>query len=116
MNKIIGIGIDIIDVKRFEKMKYEENKKFYSKIFSDEEIQYCLKFKNPYERFAGKFALKEATIKAVNHRISMPEIETNHINSKPIVTIKNNNDIEFKVSLTHDLKIAVGVVISFLKN
>ena len=113
MNKIIGIGIDIIDVKRFEKMKYEENKQFYSKIFSDEEIQYCLKFKNPYERFAGKFALKEAVIKSIPEKIMMNEIDTYHENSIPQIKIKRiKKKIVFFASITHEKKNSVAVVIA----
>ena len=60
-----GIGIDISNVKKFENKIFNENEKFYRKIFSEEEILYCLKFKNYYERFAGKFAIKEALITSV---------------------------------------------------
>ena len=40
-----GVGIDIIEVDRFKKKKYEKNKIFYKKIFVCSEINYCLKFK-----------------------------------------------------------------------
>ena len=69
MIKNLGIGIDIIEVSRFRKKKYEENKNFYKKIFVKSEINYCLKFKNSAERFAGKFALKEALIKSIDKKI-----------------------------------------------
>ena len=78
-----GIGVDISSIEKFAKKPYEKNKSFYKKIFSNKEIKYCIKFKNSYEKFAGKFALKEATIKSVNKKIHFSEIETFHINSKP---------------------------------
>ena len=65
MNKIFGIGVDIVDINRFKNMDYKNNKKFYQKIFLDSEIEYCLKFKNSEQHFAGKFAAKEAVKKAV---------------------------------------------------
>ena len=116
MFKQIRIGIDIADVEKFEKIKFEKKPEFYKKIFLDSEITYCLKYKNPYERFAGKFAIKEATVKAIKENIGLLDIETNHIKSKPNVKIlKNKEKYQFQVSVTHDKKIAVAVVISFEK-
>ena len=41
-----GIGIDITDVNRFEEKEYKTNTEFYKKIFTESEIDYCLKYKN----------------------------------------------------------------------
>jgi len=114
MFKQIRIGIDITDVEKFEKIKFEKKPNFYKKIFLPSEIAYCLKYKNPYERFAGKFAIKEATIKTIKENIRMIDIETIHIKSKPNVKIKKDKKkYQFQVSVSHDKKIAVAVVISF---
>jgi len=40
----IGIGVDIVDINRFRELSFLSNKKFYEKIFTLSEIQYCLKF------------------------------------------------------------------------
>jgi len=111
MFKQIGIGIDIADIEKFEKIKFERKPEFYKKIFLPSEISYCLKYKNPYERFAGKFAIKEATIKAIKEKINLLDIETIHIKSKPNIKIKKK--YQFQISVSHDKKIAVAVVISF---
>ena len=109
----LGIGIDIIEVSRFRKKKYEENKNFYKKIFVKSEINYCLKFKNSAERFAGKFALKEALIKSIDKKIRFSEIETSHLKSKPIVRIKKSREkYNFIASLSHENDFAIAVVIS----
>ena len=109
----LGIGIDIIEVSRFRKKKYEENKNFYKKIFVKSEINYCLKFKNSAERFAGKFALKEALIKSIDRKIRFSEIETSHLKSKPIVRIKKSRGkYNFLASLSHENDFAIAVVIS----
>ena len=114
MFKQLGIGIDITDVNRFEEITFERKPEFYKKIFLPSEISYCLKYKNPYERFAGKFAIKEATIKAIKEKIQLLDIETIHINSKPNIKIKNSKKkYDFQVSISHEKKIAVAVVISF---
>ena len=113
MIKNLGIGIDIIEVSRFRKKKYEENKNFYKKIFVKSELNYCLKFKNSAERFAGKFALKEALIKSIDRKIRFSEIETSHLKSKPIVRIKKSREkYNFIASLSHEKDFAIAVVIS----
>jgi len=113
MIKNLGIGIDIIEVSRFRKKKYEENKNFYKKIFVKSEINYCIKFKNSAERFAGKFALKEALIKSIDRKIRFSEIETSHLKSKPIVRIKKSREkYNFIASLSHENDFAIAVVIS----
>ena len=113
MIKNLGIGIDIIEVSRFRKKQYEENKNFYKKIFVKSEINYCLKFKNSAERFAGKFALKEALIKSIDKKIRFSEIETSHLKSKPIIKIKKSREkYNFIASLSHENDFAVAVVIS----
>ena len=108
-----GIGIDLSDIEKFKNKPFENNKTFYKKIFLDKEIIYCLKFKNYYEKFAGKFALKEALIKSINKKINFLEIETSHLNSKPIVKILNSKqNYRLLASLSHENKFAVAVVVS----
>ena len=114
MFKQIGIGIDIADIEKFEKIKFERKPEFYKKIFLPSEISYCLKYKNPYERFAGKFAIQEATIKAIKEKINLLDIETIHVKSKIKIKIKKiKKKYEFQISVSHDKNIAVTVVISF---
>ena len=108
----LGIGIDIVDVKRFEKIPYPSKPHFYQKIFLPSEIKYCLKYKNPYEHFAGKFAIKEAVKKSIPDNISLLDIETSHSNSKPLIKLKRMKKYLFITSLSHEDKIAVAVVIS----
>ena len=108
-----GIGIDITSIQKFKKKPFKKNENFYKLIFSKAEIKYCLKFKNPYERFAGKFALKEALIKSIDRKISFSEIETSHLKSKPIVRIKKSREkYNFIASLSHENDFAISVVIS----
>ena len=108
-----GIGIDIISIQKFKKKPFKTNESFYKRIFSKSEITYCLKFKNPYERFAGKFALKEALIKSIDTKIRFSGIETSHLKSKPIVIIKKSREkYNFITSLSHENDFAIAVVIS----
>ena len=108
-----GIGIDIVSIQKFKKKPFKINESFYKLIFSKAEIRYCLKFKNPYERFAGKFALKEALIKSIDRKIRFSEIETSHLKSKSVIKlIKSKEKYNFLASLSHETDFAVAVVIS----
>lgn len=112
INKI-GIGIDISDVEKFKEIPFESKSGFYKKLFSQSEIRYCLKYKNYFEHFAAKFAMKEAVKKSIHDRISMIDIETYHVKSKPHVRLKKLQDkYEFQVSVSHEKNLAVAVVIS----
>lgn len=110
-----GIGIDIVDIDRFKKIPYESNKNFYKKIFNVSEIKYCLKFKEPYKHFAGKFAIKEAVKKSISKHPSFLDIGTDHIKEKPIAKLKNHDGYSFLVSVSHDAGMAIAVVISTFK-
>tara|TARA_B110000014_G_scaffold250382_1_gene226552 strand:+ start:278 stop:628 length:351 start_codon:yes stop_codon:yes gene_type:complete len=105
------VGIDLVKIDRFKKIPFQENESFYKKNFSKEEIEYCLKFEEPYKHFAGKFAIKEATIKAINKKIDLIEIKTYHDESKPKVSITNKK-IDFKISVSHDGDYAIAIVLS----
>jgi holo-[acyl-carrier protein] synthase len=107
-----GIGIDITNIQKFKKLPFAENNFFYKKIFTESEIKYCLKFKHPFSHFAGKFAVKEAAKKSLNHNIPMKNIKTSHSNSKPIISITKLKNYSFLVSLSHEDDMAIAVVIS----
>ena len=109
-----GIGIDIIDVQRFLKKIFKENLTFYQKIFLESEIKYCLRFKSPYEHFAGKFALKESVIKSIADKISFLDIQTSNSKHGPTIRLlgKKAKKYSFLCSVSHEKKFAIAVVIS----
>lgn len=108
----IGIGIDIVEVQRFNEKPFKENQNFYKKIFHTSEIEYCINHKNSSESFATKFAIKESVIKSINKKIDFLDILTGHLDSKPIVSLLNNLTYSFLVSVSHEKHNAVAVVIS----
>ena len=113
---ISNIGTDIVNIDRFRKKEYNENTKFYDKIFTKSEIKYCLSFKNNSEHFAGKFAIKEAVKKSIKEKISLKEIVTNHNNSKPNITLKKKLNYRFLVSVSHERDFAIAMVIAMDNN
>jgi holo-[acyl-carrier protein] synthase len=108
----LGIGIDVIEIKRFLNKPYETNLDFYKKIFHESEISCCIERKNFAECFAGKFAIKESVIKSIPKKITFLDILIDYSDSKPIVTLINDSSFSFLVSLTHEKLYAVSVVIS----
>ena len=63
---ILGIGVDIVDIDRFAQW-HTYCKKSLSRIYTDNEITYCLSNKKKTaERFAVRFAAKEAFYKAIS--------------------------------------------------
>jgi holo-[acyl-carrier protein] synthase len=108
----LGIGIDIVEIKRFLNKPYKTNLDFYKKIFHESEITCCLERKNFAECFAGKFAIKESVIKSIPKKITFLDILIDYSDSKPVVTLIDDSSYSFLVSLTHEKLYAVSVVIS----
>lgn len=112
----LNVGIDIVEINRFKLLPYIKNKKFYENIFKKSEIKYCVKFKDPYPHFAGRFAIKEAIIKSVEIKIKMKDIEILQKKSKPMIKTIEKIPYIFRVSLSHDGKYAIAIVISEKQN
>ena len=62
---IVGMGIDIAEVERVKAAIERHGEAFLRRVYTAREKEYCEKFKNKYERYAGRFAAKEATMKAL---------------------------------------------------
>lgn len=69
---IEGIGIDIIEIARVEKAI--SRPRFRERVFTEAERQYCDACSSP-ERYAGRFAAKEAIIKALGRGVRWKEME-----------------------------------------
>jgi holo-[acyl-carrier protein] synthase len=62
---IVGLGIDITKIDRLEAAISRHGRPFLERVFTPSEIDYCEKHRNHAERFAGRFAAKEAAMKAL---------------------------------------------------
>ena len=110
---IKNVGIDIVDVNRFKNKIYSKNLTFYKKIFLQSEIDYCNKFKSPYEHFAGKFAIKEAVMKSIDENILPLDIEIFYKNSKPQINLKKfHSKYSFKISVSHEKDYVIAIALS----
>src|SRR5258705_13823945 len=62
---IVGMGIDIAEVPRIQQVIESQRERFLRRVYTLDEVAYCEQFKNKYERYAGRFAVKEAAMKAL---------------------------------------------------
>ncbi|MGR3302032.1 MAG: holo-ACP synthase [Candidatus Scalindua sp.] len=116
-------GIDIIEIKRIEKV-FSSHKNFLRRVYTSDEVEYCQSKRNCYQHYAVRFASKEAVLKAfgtgLRGRIKWTDIETlNDELGKPYVNLygraKELADEkrigEISVSLSHCKDYAVAHVL-----
>src|SRR5581483_2155013 len=76
---IVGTGIDIAEVPRIAESIERFADRFIQRVFTDGEIQYCESKANRMERYAARFAAKEAAMKALgtgwNHGVRWRDVE-----------------------------------------
>ena len=76
---IVGTGIDIVEVPRVAAAIERFGQRFLERIYTPAEIRYCEAKANRMERFAARFAAKEAAMKALgtgwNHGVRWRDIE-----------------------------------------
>lgn len=63
--KVIGIGVDLVEVPRFQKVLKRQGKRFLSRIFTEGELRYAQSRKTMVQHLAARFAAKEAVVKAL---------------------------------------------------
>ncbi len=120
---VLGIGIDMIEVERIT-TKIGKEAGFRELVFSKKEIEYCETKTNKFEHYAGRFAAKEAFLKAVGtgwiNGTAFHEIEImNDERGKPELILLGETAATFEslqikkisVSLSHLKSIASAVVI-----
>jgi holo-[acyl-carrier protein] synthase len=62
---IVGLGVDIAEVDRVRAALQRHGEAILKRLFTPGEIAYCESHRNKYERYAGRFAAKEAAMKAL---------------------------------------------------
>jgi len=67
---IESLGIDLIEIKRVKKVKERWGKRFLERVYTPKELEYCLRKKYPEGSLAGRFAAKEAVMKALGTGLS----------------------------------------------
>lgn len=87
MAVILGIGIDLIEVPRFEQALERFGERFLHRIFTPDEIAYCQPKARAVEHYAARFAAKEAAMKALgtgkSGGIRWRDVEVTRARGKP---------------------------------
>ena len=121
---IVGTGIDIAEVPRIAASIARFGDRFIRRIFTEGEILYCDKKANRAERYAARFAAKEAAMKAIgtgwNHGVTWRDVEVSRMPGGRPTIIFHGRAAEFALklgakhvalSLTHTAENAIAQVI-----
>ena len=93
MAHILGIGTDIIECLRIAQMIERHGELFITRVYTQHEIQYCQSRKQATQHYAGRWAAKEAVLKALGtgwrRGISWRDIEIrNDASGRPRVALR----------------------------
>ncbi len=121
---IVGTGIDIVEVLRVAQAIERFGDRFLQRIFTPDEIRYCQSKRNAAERFAARFAAKEAALKAIGtgwkNGISWTEVEVaREPGGRPSIRFKGKaagfaarlGMKRASLSLSHTAQLAIAKVI-----
>jgi holo-[acyl-carrier protein] synthase len=116
-----GIGIDLVPIPRMRRIMERWDERFLSRVFTDAEIAYCRRRKDPVPHFAARFAAKEAGLKALGTGlrlgISWRELEVKRERGGPPMMILTGRSREIArargadrmlLALTHDGDYAIA--------
>ncbi len=122
---IFGIGLDIIEIARIQKMLEKHAERFTHKIFTKNEVKYCQSRPNPGNHFAARFAAKEAVLKSLGtgmaQGINWKDIEiVNESSGRPILYLTGKGKEIFDtlnlknihISISHDKVYAIAQAIA----
>lgn len=121
---IVGTGIDIAEVPRIAQSISRFGERFLRRIFTDQEMRYCDSKANRVERYAARFAAKEAAMKALgtgwNYGVRWRDIEVSRKpGSRPTIVFHGKaaefaaklGAVRVALSLSHTAEQAIAHVI-----
>ena len=122
---ISGIGTDITSISRIADLIEKYGNRFLERVFSGEEIEKGRKLARPAAFFAGRFAAREAFLKAlgtgIGPGISLKQLSVlNNTSGKPEFNLspqvqnilRNRNILNIHLSITHEGGLAQAVVVT----
>ena len=98
---MIGLGSDLIDIRRIENTLSKFGDRFKRRIFTETEIKKCERRKESAACYAKRFAAKEAAAKALGtgfrNGVFWRDLEvTNLPSGKPTITFHGNSQLQLK--------------------
>ena len=125
---IVAHGIDLVDCPRIEEMIKRHGERFINRVFTSAEQAYADKNKNRVEKYAGRFAAKEAVLKLMGTgwrgKIAWTDIEIiNNSIGQPQITldgeVKKIADhfgiTEVSISITHTANFAIASAVALVE-
>lgn len=119
----LGLGTDIIEIKRIELALATYGQRFLDKIFTASEQDYCKLYKQPAPQLAARFAAKEAAVKALGvgfrNGIGWLDIQIDRSDlGRPLLTLSSKlraiyPNVQFMLSLSHCRAYATAVAFAF---
>lgn len=108
------VGIDIVEVARFEKFACDRNHHFLRKTFTLHEVDYCFLNQDVAPHLAGIFAAKEAVSKALGVKNEpFIEIEIRHDRNGMPEAYKRGKRLSVSVSISHTSTIATAIASAY---
>ena len=127
--EIIAHGIDLVDFPRIEQMIERHGPRFVERVFTAAEQRYARGHRNAIEKYAGRFAAKEAVLKLVGTgwggRIAWTDIEvTNNAAGQPEVTLSGEvkaiaermQIAHISLSITHTANFAIASAVALVRS
>ena len=121
---IYGIGIDLVSIKKMKKVIDRWGMTFINRVFTDNEIDFCLSRPKSPQAFASRFAAKEAFSKAIGlgmrKGISWRDIETFQqtsgkpdlkISGKSLSFCRQEKIIRWHITLSDEDGFSIAVVV-----
>ena len=121
---IVGTGIDIAEVERIERSIARFGARFKERVFTADEIRYCEAKANKAERYAARFAAKEAGMKAIgtgwSRGVNWRDIEVRRLpGGRPTIVFHGKaaeifaklGGVRAHLSITHTKQSAMAYVI-----
>lgn len=89
---ILGLGTDIVEIVRIGGMVERHGDHFLNRVYTEDEVKYCNRRKELYQHFAGRWAAKEAVMKAFGtgfiKGINFKDIEVqNRKSGQPVIVL-----------------------------
>ncbi|MBA4390844.1 MAG: holo-[acyl-carrier-protein] synthase [Syntrophus sp. (in: bacteria)] len=102
------IGIDIVDISRIKAIIDKHGARFLNRVFTETEIGYARAKRSMEETLAGRFAAKEAFMKASGMWLPWKDIEVQREDGRPFISFRGKR--YNGLSISHERAYAVAVV------
>lgn len=127
----VGVGVDVVAIQRFRRLLREYPEQFRQFAFSSAERAYCDDQVRPAQHYAGRWAIKEAFLKAIHARdasldlasievrrtpslhLELDEDAQDRLQESDVTEGKRTDDVDVAISLSHEERadVAIGIVL-----